>query len=96
MEEKIEETKSEETKIEEKPKEIKEKFNFRNWLKGENRKEYTENISFVIIVISGILIVLGIGLGSFIHGTILMASLGSFLVMVGIVVYIASQFIGVE
>ena len=89
----IEETKPEELKIQEKPEEIKRKSNFRKWLKGENKKEYIENISFIIIVISGILVSLGIVLGSFIQGTILMASLGSFFVMAGIIIYIISQFI---
>jgi F0F1-type ATP synthase assembly protein I len=95
MEEKLEEPIEEEPEKEAKP-EVKEKFNFRKWLKGKNRKEYIENISFVIIVISGILVALGIGIGSFIQGTILIASLGSFFVMVGIVIYIISQFIEAE
>ena len=95
MEEKIEETKTEEPVIEEKPKEVKERSNFRKWLKGENKREYAENIGFVIIVISGILVALGIGLGSFIQGTILIGVLGSFFVMFGIVIYIISQFIQV-
>jgi hypothetical protein len=78
----------------EKP-EVKEKSGFMKWLKGNNRKEYTENISFVIIVVSGVLVALGIGLGSFIQGTIVMGIIGSFLVMVGIVTHIISQFIEV-
>ena len=45
----------------EKP-EVKKRFDFRKWLEGNNRREYVENISFVIIVISGILVALGIGL----------------------------------
>jgi len=92
MEEKLETS----IEVEKKPEEIKKKFNFRKWLKGKNKREYIENISFVIIFISGILVALGIGLGSFIQGTILMASFGAFFVMVGIIVYIISQFIGVE
>jgi F0F1-type ATP synthase assembly protein I len=81
--------------VEAKTKEVKKRFDFRKWLEGNNRKEYVENISFVIIVISGILVALGIGLGSFIQGTILMGVLGSFFVMIGIITYIISQFIEV-
>ena len=95
MEEKLEEPIEEEAQ-EAKPKEIKEKFNFRKWLKGKNKREHVENMSFIIVIISGILIAMGIGLGSFIQGTILIASLGSFFVMVGIIIYIISQFIEVE
>lgn len=69
------------------------RFDFRKWLEGSNRKEYVENISFVMIVISGILVAMGIGIGSFVQGTILMGVLGAFFVMVGIVIYIISQFI---
>jgi hypothetical protein len=82
-------------KAEDEPEKEKRRFNFRKWLEGNNRKEYAENISFVIIVISGILVALGIGLGSFIQGTILMGVLGSFFVMLGIIIYIISQFIEV-
>ena len=95
-EEKAEETKEEEVKTEKVEKPKKEGFNFLNWLKGNNTREYIENVSFVIIFISAILVASGIALGSFIQGTILMASFGSFFVMIGIVTYIASQFIGVD
>ncbi len=74
---------------------VKRRFDFRKWLEGSNRKDYVENISFVIIVISGVLVALGIGIGSFVQGTILMGVLGAFFVMVGIVIYIISQFIEV-
>ena len=52
-----------------------------------------ENISFYIIVISAIMVSVGIGIGSFIPGTILIASFGAFFVMVGIVMYMISQFL---
>jgi F0F1-type ATP synthase assembly protein I len=93
-----EETKTEEAKTEiekiEKPK--KDGFNFPKRLKGNNTREYVENVSFVIIFISGIMVALGILLGSIVSAAILIASFGSFFVMVGIVTYIASQFIGVN
>ena len=89
---KVEENKTEETKVET----PKEKDSFLSRMKGKNRKEYVENISFVIIVISGIMVALGIAVGSFIQGTILIASFGSFLVMIGIATYILSQFMGVD
>ncbi|MFH0928827.1 MAG: hypothetical protein V1818_00550 [Candidatus Aenigmatarchaeota archaeon] len=63
-------------------------------IKGNSRKEYIENISFMIIVLSSVMVASGIFLGSFIQGTIFIASFGSMFVMVGITVYIVSQFIG--
>jgi hypothetical protein len=92
MEEKIEQPT--EAEPAEKPV-VKKRFGFRKWLEGNNRKEYAENISFVIIVISGIMVGLGIGLGSFVQGTILIGVLGAFFVMLGIIIYIISQFIEV-
>ena len=65
-------------------------------IKGSGTKDYIENISFIIIVASGMMVSAGILLGSFIQGTILIASFGSLFVMIGIVTYIASQFIGVN
>jgi F0F1-type ATP synthase assembly protein I len=88
-EEKHAEHKPEEHKIEHK-----EKFNFKKWIKGSNKREYVENISFLIIVISAIMISAGIGLGIFIQESVFISVLGAFFVMVGIVVYIVSQFIG--
>lgn len=85
-----EEKKTEE--VEQKPK----GFNFLKWIKGNGTKEYIENISFVIIVLAGIMVASGILLGSFIQGTIFIASFGSMFVMIGIVAYIVSQFIGVN
>ena len=95
MTETIVEAKAEEQKIEHpKVEEHKGKFNFTKWLRGSNQKEFVENISFVVIAISAIMISTGIGLGSFIQGTITFAVFGAFFAMIGIVIYIASQFIG--
>jgi len=85
------EVKTEEKIETEKPKE---RFNFKKWVKGSNKREFVENASFVIIVISAVMVSIGIGIGSFIQGTIFIAVFGAFFVMVGIVVYIISQFIG--
>jgi len=89
-EQKVEEQKKEEHKVEEKPKE---KFGF-SLLKGSNKREKIENISFLIIVASAIMIAGGIALGSFIQGAVYIAMAGAFFVMFGIVVYIISQLIG--
>jgi len=72
----------------------KESFNFAKWIKGSSTKDYAENISFLIITISSIMVSLGIGLGSFIQGSISLGVFGALFVMLGIVIYIASQFIG--
>jgi hypothetical protein len=85
-----EQQKHEEQKVEENKKEHKSRFNIR----GSNQKEYIENVSFLIIAIAAVMISSGIGFGSFIQGTIFLSVYGSFFFMVGIVFYIASQFIG--
>ena len=79
-----------EEKIEEKPKE---RVSLINRLKGKNRREFLENISYTIIVLSSVLIFIGILTGSFIQGFVLFASFGSFLVLIGIIIFIISQFI---
>jgi len=86
-EKKVEEAKPEITEI---PKE-KHKREFKIKL-GSNTKEILENLSYILIVISAVLIVIGIGLGSFIQGTIYSAVFGSFLVIIGIIIHIISQF----
>ena len=91
--------KHEEHKVEHKTEEHhehKEKFNFQKWIKGSNKSEYVENISFVIILVSAVMFSLGILLGSFISGITIISVLGSFLVMIGIIVYMISQFIVVK
>jgi len=80
--------------VEKKQEEHKERFNFKKWIKGSNKRESAENISFLVIVVSAIMVSAGIGLGSFVQGTVFIAVFGAFFVMVGIVVYIISQFIG--
>lgn len=65
-------------------------------IKGNNMKEYVENVSFMIIVISSLMVATGMFVGSFVQGTIFIASFGSVFVLVGITVYITSQFIGVN
>jgi predicted phage tail protein len=96
-EQKVEEKESEKVteKVEEK---AKERVSLINRLKGKNRREFLENISYTIIIISSVLIFIGILTGSFIQGFVLFASFGSFLVLIGIIVFIVSQFIeeGVE
>jgi hypothetical protein len=83
------EQKTEEHHAEHKSEDI--KLNLTNW--GKNTREVLENVSFFIIVISAIAVSIGIGIGSFIQGTVLISVIGSFFVMAGIVIYIASQFI---
>jgi F0F1-type ATP synthase assembly protein I len=84
---------TEEQKTEEKKEEHKkEKSRFN--IRGSNRKESIENVSFLIIVIAAAMVSVGIGIGSFIQGTIFLSVFGSFFVMIGIVFYIASQFMG--
>ncbi|NIM47341.1 MAG: hypothetical protein GTN40_04265 [Candidatus Aenigmarchaeota archaeon] len=63
---------------------------------GKNKRDVLENISFIIILISAIMFSVGIGLGSFVQGTVFLSVFGSFFVMIGIVIYIISQFMRVK
>ena len=72
----------------------KEGFNFAKWLKGSNTKEFAENASFLMIFVSAVMVSGGISLGALFTEAIFVAIVGAFFVMVGIIIYIASQFIG--
>lgn len=86
---KTEETEKVAEKVEKKP----ERISLIDRLKGKNRREFLENISYTIIVLSSVLIFIGILTGSFIQGFVLFASFGSFLVLIGIIIFITSQLI---
>lgn len=66
---------------------------FFDWLKGKNTQEFLENLSLVILIVSAFLVMIGIGLGSFVQGIVFLGSFGAFLILVGIIVYIISQFL---
>ena len=69
-----------------------EKSGLMSLLSGDTTKDRLENWSFIITIISGIMVALGIGLGSFVQGTVYIASFGSFFFMIGVIVFIISQF----
>jgi len=81
-----------EKRVEKKSEEI--KINLTRF--GKTNKQILENISFLIVLISSVLFFAGIGLGSFVQGTIFLSAFGSFFVIIGIIIYIISQFIGVK
>jgi hypothetical protein len=54
-------------------------------------RQLIENIDYLVIVVSAIMVSAGIGLGSFVPGTIILSVLGSFFIMVGIAVYLLLQ-----
>ena len=91
MEEKTEQP----TEQVEKPVERKRRFSFsfKGLFEGKSTKERLESWSFLIIILSAVLVSMGIGLGSFVQGTILLASFGSFIFMIGIIIFIISQFL---
>ena len=62
-------------------------------IKGKTFVETLENISFLIIILSAIMISLGIALGSFYKGVILIASLGSFILLIGIIIFVIAEII---
>ena len=67
---------------------------FTNWLKGDNKREFVENFSYLLIVIAAILTVAGLGIGTIVPGIpVLVAIIGAFLALAGIVLYILSEII---
>jgi len=57
-----------------------------------NRQKRLEDVSYKTIVLSAVLIFLGLLFGSFVKYTILMASFGVFILLVGIILYLIAQF----
>jgi high-affinity Fe2+/Pb2+ permease len=57
-----------------------------------------ENTSYKIIIASAAMVAFGVLLGSFVSFTVYVGVLGAFLVIIGIVVFIVSQFLeeGIE
>ncbi len=91
-EQKKESTEHKEEHVEKRSEEI--KINLTRF--GKTNKQILENLSFLIVLISSVLFFAGIGLGSFVQGTIFLSAFGSFFIMIGIIIYIISQFMGVE
>ncbi len=57
------------------------------------KQKKLESVSYKSILVAAGLIVLGLLLGSFVQYTILFASAGSILLLIGIILYIASQMV---
>lgn len=68
-------------------KEVKNLFRIR----GKTREDTLENISFIVIVFAAVLIAFGMGLGTFYKGVILLASFGSFLLLIGIIIFVIAE-----
>lgn len=65
---------------------------FTEWLKGDTRRQFLENFSYVVIVSAAVLLIVGISVGTFVPGfPVFLAILGAFLALVGIVLYILSE-----
>jgi ABC-type multidrug transport system permease subunit len=62
-------------------------MNLKEIFKGDS-KNYLENLSYRIILVSAVLIFIGFLLGSFVKYAIFLAMLGGFFVIVGIVIWI--------
>lgn len=69
----------------------KEKFNFIKWVRGKNRQELLENSSYVAMVIAAVLVSGGLLVGSFVPGVVIIASIGAFMLLPALVVYVISQ-----
>ena len=69
---------------------------FKESFKWDTKADKTESISFIILIIAAILTIIGISVGTFIPGIpVALAIVGAFLVLVGIVIYIASEILRV-
>ncbi|HLE07761.1 MAG TPA: hypothetical protein VI933_04010 [archaeon] len=68
-----------------------EKFNFFKWVRGKNRQEFLENGSYVLMVVAAVLVSGGLLLGSFVPGIVIVASIGAFILLPGLVIYVISQ-----
>ncbi len=62
-------------------------------IKGETQKETIENFSFLMILISAILISIGLGIASFVKYTIVLSIIGAFFLLVGLIIFIVNEFI---
>lgn len=63
-----------------------------NWLKGKNSGESLHNLSISLVAIAAVFVVTGIGVGTYVSGLpVALAILGSFLIILGIVLYAAGE-----
>jgi len=60
-------------------------------IKGATQRETIENSSFLLMVVSAVMVAIGIGLGSFVKYTVYFAVFGAAILLVGIVLFIISQ-----
>jgi len=60
-------------------------------IKGATQRETLENTSFLLFVVSAVMVAIGIGLGSFVKYTVYIAVLGAVLLLAAIVLFIISQ-----
>ncbi len=64
------------------------------WLKGDNKRDMLENLSYCFIVVAALMTVVGLGIGTVYPGwSVLVAIGGSFFALTGIVLYILSELI---
>ena len=60
-------------------------------IKGATQRVTLENTSFLLFVVSAVMVAIGIGLGSFVKYTVYIAVLGAVLLLAAIVLFIISQ-----
>jgi len=58
----------------------------------KDRKKEKVCLSFYLIILGSVLVGIGLLLGSFVKGTVFLASIGSFVFLVGIVYFIIQEF----
>jgi hypothetical protein len=69
---------------------------FKDWFKWGSVSEKIESISFIVLIIAAIFTVVGISVGVFVPGIpVAIAIAGAFLVLVAVILYIISEFVGI-
>ena len=58
----------------------------------EKEKMSLEDVSYIVIIISAVMIFFGILFGSFVKYTVFVGALGAFVMIIGIIIYLISQF----
>jgi FtsH-binding integral membrane protein len=71
-------------------------FDIKSWLKGRNKPEQYEHVSFLLIFIAVAAVCLGTLLGSFVKYTVYIAAFGALLLLPALILYIASQLMEVK
>lgn len=69
-------------------------MDFKLEIKGKTMGKTLENVSIATIIVSAVMVVLGIAVGSYVPGfPVMLAMGGSFLAFMGIIVFVIGEFV---